>query len=88
MVTAIGERSNLAKEVRELISALDKKAKDASSGGVTDDDKKELQDKLKALSDKSTEVYSMLRAGPQAAPQGAPTAAAPAPGAGQFDGCY
>lgn len=84
MITALDARKALKAEIEALIKEdKDKKdaANNAAGSGLSDGQKEELQTKINELAKKSSDLYTLLRAGPQA------KAAAAAPGAGAFDGC-
>ena len=86
MITALDARKALKAEIETLIKEHKDKlaaANNAAGAGLDDGQKEQLQTKINELAKKSSDLYSLLRAGPQANP--AATAAPPA--AGGFDGC-
>jgi hypothetical protein len=84
MITSLNARKALKTEIEALVKEdKDKKAaaNNAAGAGLSDGQKEELQTKINELAKKSSELYSLLRAGPQAKPTSTP------PAAGAFDGC-
>lgn len=87
MVTALEARKALKAEIEALVKEdKDKKAaaNNAAGAGLSEAQKEELQTKINDLAKKSSDLYALLRAGPQA--KAAAEAAAP-PAVGAFDGC-
>lgn len=83
MVTALEARKALKAEIEALIK--EDKDKKAAGSGLDDAQKEQLQTKINDLAKKSSDLYALLRAGPQANPAAAATP--PGAGAGAFDGC-
>ena len=84
MITALEARKALKTEIEALVKEhQDKKAaaNNSAGAGLDDGQKEQLQTKINELAKKSSELYSLLRAGPQAKDVAAP------PAAGAFDGC-